>query len=270
MAGIRIGVLGAGGRMGQALVRAAASAPDMELAGGTELEGSPWVGKDVGEPAGLGPFGAPIVVDARTLFQNSDVVLDFTAAVAVPHHAQIAAELGKAYVVGTTGLAAAEERTVQMASKRAPIVKSANMSVGVNLLIALTRKAAAALDLNFDAEILEMHHRHKVDAPSGTAKALGHAIAEARGQTHDRVAVMSREGVSGERRRGEIGYATLRGGLVVGEHTVMFTSDRERIELTHRAASRDIFAEGAVTAARWLHGKTPGLYGMADVLGLKD
>lgn len=270
MAGIRIGILGAGGRMGQALVRAAAAAPDVKVSGGTERAGSPWLDKDVGEPAGLGALGAKIVVDTRALFEASDVVLDFTAAVAVPGHAQIAGELGKAYVVGTTGLGAAEERAVLTAAKRAPIVKSANMSVGVNLLVALTRKAAAALGLDFDAEILEMHHRHKIDAPSGTAKALGHAVAEARGQTHDRVAVMSREGITGERRRGDIGYATLRGGLVFGEHTVMFTSDRERIELTHRASSRDIFAEGAVSAARWLHGKPPGLYGMTDVLGLTD
>ena len=270
MAGLKIGVLGAGGRMGQALVRAVAGAPDAALAGGTEVEGSEWIGKDIAEPAGLAPVGVAITADTRALFEAADVVLDFTAAVAVPRHVQIAAETGTAYVLGTTGLTPAEDRAILTASKRAPILRSANMSVGVNLLIALTRKAAAALDLNFDAEVLEMHHRHKVDAPSGTAKALGHAIAEARGQTHDRVAVMSREGVPGERRRGEIGYATLRGGLVVGEHTVLFTSDRERIEITHRAGSRDIFAEGAVTAARWLHGKAPGLYGMTDVLGLKD
>ena len=146
-----------------------------------------WLGKDAGEAAGIGNLGATIVADPRALFDASDVVLDFTAAVAVPRHAQIAGETGRAYVVGTTGLAAAEERAILTASKRAPIVKSANMSVGVNLLIALTRKAAGALDLSFDAEILEMHHRHKVDAPSGTAKALGNAVAEARGQVHDQI-----------------------------------------------------------------------------------
>ncbi len=270
MATLRIGVLGCAGRMGQALVRAVGAAPDADIGGGTEMEGSQWLGRDVGEPAGIGTTGVTITDDAEALFKACDVVLDFTAPAALAEHARLAGKTGTAYVVGTTGTSLAEDRAVLTAAKRAAIVRSANMSVGVNLLIALTRRAAAALSLNWDAEVLEMHHRHKVDAPSGTAKALGHAIAEARDQVHDKVAVTSREGVTGERRRGEIGYATLRGGMVVGDHTVIFASERERIELTHRAASRDIFAEGAVAAARWVRGKSPGLYGMADVLGLKD
>jgi len=256
--------------MGQALVRAVVDAPGADLAGGTEVEGSPWLGGDVGEPAGLSTTGLAIGPSPEELFKVSDVVLDFTAPAALAEHARLAAATGKAYVVGTTGSTADQDRAVLAAAKRAAIVRSANMSVGVNLLIALTRRAAKALDLNFDAEVLEMHHRHKVDAPSGTAKALGHAIAEGRNQAHDKVAVWSRAGVTGERRRGEIGYAALRGGMVVGDHSVIFASERERIELTHRAASRDIFAEGAIAAARWVRGKPPGLYGMADVLGLKD
>jgi 4-hydroxy-tetrahydrodipicolinate reductase len=270
MVGFRIGVLGCAGRMGQALVRAVGSAPDADIAGGTEVEGSQWLGRDVGEPAGIGTTGVTITEDPEALFQASDVVLDFTAPAALAVHAKLAAATGKAMVIGTTGTTAEQDQAVLTAAKRAAIVRSANMSVGVNLLLALTRTAAAALDLNWDAEILEMHHRHKVDAPSGTAKALGHAIAEARGVVHDKVAVLSRAGVTGERRRGEIGYAALRGGMVVGEHTVIFASERERIELGHQASSRDVFAEGAVAAARWVHGKKPGLYGMSDVLGLND
>lgn len=270
MALLRIGVLGCAGRMGQALVRAVAAAADAELTGGTELEGSEWLGRDIGEPAGVGNLGTAIDADTRALFQSCDVVLDFTAPAALAPHAKIAGETGTAMVIGTTGTSHKDDTAVLAASKHAAIVRAANMSVGVNLLIALTRKAAAALDLHFDAEVLEFHHRHKIDAPSGTAKALGHAIADARGQTHDRVAVTHRDGVTGERRRGDIGYAVMRGGMVIGDHTVIFASDRECIELTHRAASRDIFAEGALAAARWLRGKRPGLYGMTDVLGLKD
>ncbi len=265
---LKIGVLGCAGRMGQALVRAIAATPGTQVAGGTERSGSEWVGRDVGEPSGVGALGVAIVADAAALFAASEVVLDFTTPAALVQHAKLAADSRIAYVVGTTGASAEEDRAVLTAAKRTAIVRSANMSVGVNLLLALTRKAAAALDLSFDAEVLEMHHRRKIDAPSGTAKALGNAIAEGRGQTHDRVAVMnSREGA---RKRGDIGYAVLRGGMVVGDHSVIFTSDRERIELTHRATSRDIFAEGAIAAARWVKGKAPGMYGMADVLGLKD
>lgn len=253
--------------MGQALVRAIVASSDATVSGGTEVAGSKWIGRDVAEPCGIDPIGALIGDDPEALFKSSDVVLDFTAPAALLQHAKIAAATGTALVVGTTGANVEEDRSVLAAAKRTAIVRSANMSVGVNLLVALAKKAASALDLSWDAEVLEMHHRHKIDAPSGTAKALGNAIAEGRGQTHDRVAVTDR---NGERKRGQIGYATLRGGMVVGDHTVIFASDRERIELSHKASSRDVFAEGAVAAARWVKGKPPGLYSMADVLGLKD
>jgi 4-hydroxy-tetrahydrodipicolinate reductase len=264
---VRIGVVGCAGRMGVALLRRIAATEGAEIAAGSERAGHAALGRDLGELAGVAPLGRAVVDDPRAVFGLSDVVLDFTAPAASVAHAKLAAASGKGLVAGTTGLTAAQDAAIAKAAKRAAILRAANMSVGVNLLLALTRQIAAALGPDFDIEIVEMHHRHKVDAPSGTALALGRAAADGRGVEHDAVAARGRDGVTGARQRGAIGYAALRGGNVAGEHTVMFAADDERIELTHKATDRAIFARGAVQAALWLKGKPPGLYGMADVLG---
>ncbi|MDA0653967.1 MAG: 4-hydroxy-tetrahydrodipicolinate reductase [Proteobacteria bacterium] len=267
---MNIGIVGCAGRMGRALLAAVHDAPDSHIAGGTDVAESGWVGRDLGEVLGREAIGLAVGDDARALFTVADAVIDFTSPKATVLHARLAAETRTVWVLGTTGTSAAGDAAVADAATKTAVVRAANMSVGVNLLIGLARKAAAALDTEFDAEILEFHHKHKVDAPSGTALALGAAIADARGQDHDKVKVLGRHGVTGERRRGEIGYAVLRGGNVIGDHTVVFAGESERIELVHRAGSRDIFARGALRAAHWAHGKPPGLYGMADVLGLTD
>ena len=263
---VRIGIAGCAGRMGRALVHAIADDDGVEVAGGTEAAGSSWIGHDVGEAAGLEALGIAVAEDAAAVFAAVDAMLDFTAAAAAKLHAQLAAETGTPLVLGTTGLGPEEDRAVAIAAKRTAVVRAANMSLGVNLLLALTRSAAAALGPDFDAEVAEIHHRDKRDAPSGTALALGHAVAEARGQMHDKVAAYDREGA---RRPGAIGYSVVRAGNVVGEHTVIFAADNERIELVHKAGDRAIFARGAITAARWAQGKPPGLYCMDNVLGLK-
>ena len=263
---VRIGIAGCAGRMGQALVRAIVETDGVAVAGGTEAAGSPWLGRDVGAAAGIDALGIDVAEDAAAVFAAADAVLDFTAPATVQRHAQLAAETGTALVLGTTGLGPDEERAIAIAAKKTAVVRAANMSMGVNLLLALTRRAAAALGPDFDAEIAEIHHRDKRDAPSGTALALGHAVAEARGQKHDKVAVHDR---AGARRPGAIGYSVQRAGNVVGEHTVIFAADNERIELVHKAGDRAIFARGAIAAARWAQGKPAGLYGMDDVLGLR-
>jgi 4-hydroxy-tetrahydrodipicolinate reductase len=240
------------------------------IAAGSERAGSDLIGRDLGDVLGLETLGAPVTGDAATLFADSDVVVDFTAPASTMNHVRLAAESGKGLVVGTTGLSSQEKAELALAGERAPIVFAANMSLGVNLLLGVTRKVAAALDEEFDIEIVEMHHRHKVDAPSGTALALAEAAAAGRGVDLDDVADRGRDGVIGARKRGAIGMAALRGGDVVGEHQVIFAADGERVEISHRATDRGIFARGAITAAIWLHGRKPGLYGMDDVLGLAD
>ena len=270
MADLRIGVAGCAGRMGRALVRAAADDGSAVVAAGSEAPGSPWIGRDVGETAGGPPLGIAVAGHADALFGTADVVLDFTTPRTVAAHAALARETGTAWVLGTTGAGPDEDSAVRAAAAAAPIVRAANMSLGINLLLGLVRRAAAVLDASFDAEVVEMHHRHKVDAPSGTALALGRAVARARGQDHDEAAVFGRRGQTGARARGAIGYAALRGGNVAGEHAVVFAADDERVELVHRAGSRAIFARGALRAAHWAHGRPPGLYRMQDVLGLDD
>ena len=269
MADLNIGVLGCAGRMGGALVRQIAATPGVQLAGGTETAGSTAVGRDLGDLAGLGRLGMVAADDAAALFAAADAVLDFTVPAAAAAHAALAAESGTPLVIGTTGLDTGAGAALGTAAERVAIVQAANMSLGVNLLIALAKRAAAVLDETYDVEITDIHHRGKVDAPSGTALALGKAVAAARGVDHDQVAVRGRDGEVGERRPGQIGYGVLRAGNVAGEHSVLFAADDERVELTHRAGSRDIFARGALAAARWVRGKPPGLYGMDDVLGLK-
>ena len=265
----RIGIVGCGGRMGQMLVREVLDTPGAQLAGGTERLGSDRIGQDLGELVGRSKVGLAVIDDPASLFAVSDAVIDFTSPSATLIHAALAAKSGAAHVVGTTGLTAEDGAELRAVAAKTPVVWAPNMSVGVNLLLTLVEQVARALDPEtFDIEIVEMHHRHKVDAPSGTALGLGRAAAKGRGVALDQVWRKSRDGVTGARPAGEIGFATLRGGDVVGDHTVVFAADGERIELTHKASSRQVFAKGAVRAALWSHGRAPGLYSMLDVLGL--
>lgn len=263
----KIGIVGCAGRMGRMLIREVLATPGCTLAGGTEAAGDV-VGTDLGLLVGPKTLGVTVTADAKALFIASDAVIDFTVPAATKIHADLAAATGKALVVGTTGLGPDVVAAVHAASKKAPVVRSANMSVGVNVLLALTQKLAATLGDDYDIEVVEMHHRHKVDSPSGTALALGEAAAKGRGVSLDNAARRTRDGQVGARPKGEIGFATLRGGDVVGDHTVIFAADGERIEITHKASSREVFAKGAVRAAIWAAAKAPGLYSMADVLDI--
>ncbi len=265
---LAIGIVGAAGRMGRMVARVAAETEGCALAGGTEAAGSEAIGRDLGELAGIGAQGLAVGDDPTALFAASDVVIDFTTPAALLAHAALAKETGTIYVVGTTGLAAEHEAALDAAARATAVVQAANMSLGVNLLLDLVERVSAALGPEADIEILEMHHRHKVDAPSGTALALGRAAAAGRGVELEAVAQKVRDGVTGPRRAGDIGFATLRGGDVPGEHSVIFAAEGERLELTHRAGTREIFARGAVRAALWCRGKPPGRYTMRDVLGL--
>jgi 4-hydroxy-tetrahydrodipicolinate reductase len=268
MSDMKIAVLGAGGRMGQALARVLADTPGCALAGGIEAKGSPYVGRDIGEVAGLEPIGIAITDAPLPVFAAVDGVLDFTTPASTLEFVALSAQARLVHVIGTTGLSAADEAKIEAAARHATIVKAGNMSLGVNLLAALTARVAAALGAEFDIEILEMHHKHKRDAPSGTSLMLGRAAAEARGVSLKDRAVWTRDGDTGPRRDGDIGFAALRGGDVVGEHRVIFAGPGERIELAHIATDRGIFARGAVKAALWARGRGPGLYSMQDVLGL--
>jgi len=264
----RIAILGAGGRMGRALIRALSDTEGAALAAAVEYNGSPLIGQDPAILAGLPAGPIRIGKDGAAGIAAGDVAIEFSTPAATVKHAQIAAEAGVAYVAGTTGMAECDEDVLREAAERIPVVYAANYSVGVTLLADLVWRAAARLGPEFDIEIVEMHHRHKVDAPSGTALALGRAAAAGRGVALDDVAVRGRDGVTGAREKGTIGFAALRGGDVPGDHTVIFAGDGERLELSHRASSRDIFARGALRAALWAIGKPPGLYNMRDVLGL--
>ena len=270
MADMRVIVAGAGGRMGRALTKLIAETPGLELVGAVEPAQSPLIGQDARALAGLPAGGVLISADMTGLSRQADAILDFTTPAASVGFAALAAAAGIVHVIGTTGLSGADEAAIETAARRATIVKSGNMSLGVNLLAALVRRVAATLDAAFDIEIVEIHHRHKVDAPSGTALALGEAAARGAGIGFDDHKVLSREGVTGERTAGTIGFAALRGGDVVGDHTVVFAGPGERVELTHRATSRQNFAAGALRAARFVAARrdaeSPGLYTMADVL----
>jgi len=268
MANTRIGVVGCSGRMGRMILRVLAATPACAIAGGSEAPGSSALGEDLGTLAGLGPLGMAVGDDAAALFAQCDAVIDFTTPAASAAHAALAAQAKVAHVIGATGMDETQLAAIGRAAAQAPIVQAPNMSLGVNVLLALVERAAAVLDADFDIEIVEMHHRHKVDAPSGTALTLGRAAATGRTVDLNAVAQKVRDGVTGPRRRGDIGFATLRGGDVAGDHTVIFAGEGERIELTHKASSREVFARGAVKAALWAHGKAPGLYAMTDVLGL--
>jgi 4-hydroxy-tetrahydrodipicolinate reductase len=270
MPDMRLVVAGAGGRMGRALIRVIAETPGLTLAGAVEDARSPAVGADSGQLAGLSPNRVPVVSDLKPLLVAADGVLDFTVPAATVATAALAAQARLVHVIGTTGLSAEDETKIKDAAQGAVIVKSGNMSMGVNLLAALVRRVAKTLDEDFDVEILEMHHNRKIDAPSGTALMLGRAAAEGRGVDLDQRSVRSRDGHTGARNAGDIGFAALRGGTVVGEHHVIFAGPAERLELAHKAEDRMIFARGALRAATWARGKKPGLYSMADVLGLKE
>jgi 4-hydroxy-tetrahydrodipicolinate reductase len=267
MTAIRIAIAGASGRMGRTLIRAVADAADMTLAFALERAGHPDLGNDAGTLAGLGVRNVPLTDDSLAALAKSDAVLDFTSPAASVALADLAAQARIVHVIGTTGFAEAELTRLKAAARHAVIVKSGNMSLGVNLLAALVREAAKALP-NYDVEIVEMHHRMKVDAPSGTALLLGEAAAAGRGVTLRDHQVRARDGQTGARLDGAIGFASLRGGTAVGDHTVILAGPYERIELTHRAEDRMIFARGALAAARWGQGQKPGLYSMSDVLGL--
>lgn len=267
MGDIRIGIVGAAGRMGRTLIEEVAATPGCVLGGAAERAGHEAVGQDAGSFAGLKPLGVSIAGDALAVFRGSDVVIDFTVPKATLAHAALALQHKTALVIGTTGLDEGETAQLRAAAAGIPIVWAPNMSLGVNLLLALTERVARALGPDFDIEILEMHHRHKVDAPSGTALALGEAAAAGRKVDLAKVSQRVRDGHTGARRRGDIGFATLRGGDVVGDHSVIFAADGERVEISHRASSRAIFAQGAVRAALWTEGKKPGFYSMQDVLG---
>ena len=262
-------VVGAAGRMGQELIRAIHSIDGARVSGAIERSGSPFLGRDAGELAGVGAIGVAISDDPLPVFAKADGVLDFSVPAASVEFAGYAAQARIVHVIGTTGCTEADDAKIAAAARHATIVKSGNMSLGVNLLAVLVEQAARALDAaDFDIEILEMHHKHKVDAPSGTALLLGEAAATGRGIPLAGNEVRVRDGHTGARPAGAIGFATLRGGSVVGVHSVMLAGTGETITLSHHAGDRAIFARGAVKAALWAHGKKPGLYSMRDVLGL--
>ena len=269
---LRIAILGAGGRMGRAIARCLLqeAVPGLSLAGAVERPDHPNLGGDIGLLAGAGPAGVDISADLPAVLAGADVAIDFSFHEAAPGHARRAAEQAKALVLGTTGLTPDERAQVERAAAAIPLVMAPNMSLGVNLLFGLVGQAAAALrGRGYDVEIVERHHRLKQDAPSGTALGLGEAVARGFGVRLGDVAVHGRHGLPGERTAGEIGFHAVRGGDIVGDHTVLFAAAGESLELSHHAASRDTFAVGALRAAAWVHGKPPGRYGMLDVLGLQ-
>jgi 4-hydroxy-tetrahydrodipicolinate reductase len=270
MADMRLIVAGAGGRMGRTLIHAIAATKGVTLAGAVEASDSAVIGRDAGELAGLGKNAVQVAADLEPLLAAADGLLDFTVPAATVAFAEIAARNGCVHVIGTTGLSGENEKLIAEAAKRAVIVKSGNMSMGVNLLAALVKRVARTLDEEFDIEIVEMHHNKKVDAPSGTALMLGRAAAEGRNIDLEQHSVRGRDGVTGARCPGDIGSASLRGGSVVGEHAVIFAGPAERVELVHKAEDRMIFARGALRAALWARVQKPGLYSMLNVLGLQE
>ncbi len=270
MTDMRLVVAGASGRMGRMLIKTIHDTPGVKLSGALEATGSLALGQDAGLLAGCGKLGVLISQDPLEAVLHADGIVDFTVPAASVGLAKYAAQARIVHVLGTTGLSATDLDHIRAAARHAVIIRSGNMSLGVNLLAALVQRVARTLGAEFDIEILEMHHRMKVDAPSGTALMLGEAAAAGRGIDLAQHAVRQRDGHTGAREAGDIGFATLRGGSVVGDHTVIFAGAGERIELTHRAEDRSLFAAGAMRAALWGHGKKPGLYDMHDVLGLKE
>jgi len=269
MDAMRLVVVGAAGRMGRTLVQMIDALPGAVLQAAIEREGSPALGQDAGQLAGLAPSGIVITSDTAAALAGADGIIDFSTPATSARLAGLAADAGIVHVIGTTGCSAEDDAAIAEAAEGAVIVKSGNMSLGVNLLASMVEMAARALpEEAFDIEILEMHHRHKVDAPSGTALLLGTAAASGRLVDLGEASVRVRDGHTGPRAAGTIGFATLRGGSVIGEHSVVFAGEGERIEFVHRAEDRSIFARGALRAALWARGQAPGLYSMRDVLGL--
>jgi len=262
-------VTGVSGRMGQMLVDKLAQSKVLRLIGAVARQGHDWVGKDLGEAMGGSATGIMVTDDPLEAFAEAQAVIDFTTPAATVAHAAIAAQARTVHVIGTTGLSDEDLAKIKAAARHATIVRAGNMSLGVNLLTQLTRQVAAALDEDFDIEIVESHHRYKVDAPSGTALMLGEAAAEGRQVSLRAVEDRGRDGITGARKRGDIGFTAIRGGDVVGEHDVIFAADGERIVIRHIATDRSIFARGALKAAAWGQGRGPGEYDMLDVLGLK-
>ncbi len=265
---ISIAVTGVSGRMGQMLVRTITDSDNAFIAGATERPGHDWVGQDLGTCMGGSATGIIVTDNAPAVFSDANAVIDFTSPKASVAHAEIAANCGVVLVLGTTGFADDDLAKIKVSAQRTVIIRAGNMSLGVNLLMQLTKKVAAALDDDFDIEIIEAHHRHKVDAPSGTALMLGQAAAEGRGVELATRTESGRDGITGARKTGAIGFSAVRGGDVVGEHDVIFAAVGERIVLRHLATDRAIFARGALKSALWGQGKKPGEYTMLDVLGL--
>ena len=265
---INITILGAAGRMGNAIARGIAATSDLALVGAVERPGHPALGHDIGTLSGIAAVGIPVTDDRAAAIKKANVVIDFTFHTEAPANIAEAVNAKAAYILGTTGLNDAEGAAIHAAAKEIPVVWAPNYSLGVTLLNDLVRRAAAILGTAYDAEIVEMHHRHKKDAPSGTALGLGLSLAAGRNVNLRDIAAYGREGIAGERPEGQIAFHALRGGDVVGDHTVIFAADGERLELTHKASSRDCFVSGVLASARWLHDKAPGLYTMTHVLGL--
>ncbi len=261
-------ITGASGRMGQTLIKAVQASDAMRLVGALERPGHDWVGQDIGVAMGGAEVGVIVGDDPLVAFATAQAVIDFTAPEATVAHAAIAAQARIVHVIGTTGMSDDELAKITAAARHATIIRAGNMTLGVNLLTVLTKKVAAALDDDFDIEIVEAHHHHKVDAPSGTALMLGEAAAEGRGVRLDDVSDRGRDGMTGARKRGDIGFAAIRGGDIAGEHDVIFAAPGERIVLRHIATDRSIFARGALKAALWGQGRDPGAFDMLDVLGL--
>lgn len=265
---MKIGIIGATGRMGKMLVRAVMAHDDAELSGVVGRDTSPHIGQDIGEICGIGTIGHDIGDDIKKLITDADAVIDFTTPESTLAHAKICAETGTKLIIGTTGLTTEQEAMLKSYADQTTIIYAPNMSIGVNLLLNLVKQVASKLDETYDIEIIEAHHRHKVDAPSGTALALGKSAAEGRKTTLEQSATYTREGIMDPREMGSIGFSTIRGGDIAGDHTVLFAAEGERIELTHKASDRSVFAKGAVNAAIWSNTKENGFYSMQDVLGL--
>jgi 4-hydroxy-tetrahydrodipicolinate reductase len=265
----RIAVMGAAGRMGKTLIEAVQQTPGVVLSAAIDRAGSSLIGADAGELAGVGRLGVVLADDLQSVLDDFDVLIDFTHPSVTLQNLAICRAAGKAMVVGTTGFTPEQKQHLLEAAAEIPVVFAANFSVGVNLCLKLLDMAARVLGDDVDIEIIEAHHRHKVDAPSGTALRMGEVVAEALGRDLRKVAVYGREGQTGARERETIGFATVRAGDVVGDHTVLFAAEGERVEITHKASSRMTFARGAVRSALWVKGRSPALYGMQDVLAFE-
>ncbi len=268
MSGMKIAVLGASGRMGQMLIKAIDEAEAAYVFAVTERPGHDWIGQDLGEAMGGGARGVPVSDDPLEVFAKAEAVIDFTSPDATTEHAALAAQARCVHVIGTTGFSEDHLAKIAAAARHTTIIRAGNMSLGVNLLTELTRQVAKSLDADWDIEVVEAHHKHKVDAPSGTALMLGEAAADGRGVRLAEVADRGRDGITGARKKGDIGFTAIRGGDVVGEHDVIFAAAGERIVIRHLATDRMIFARGAIKAALWGKDQKPGEYAMTDVLGL--